>query len=115
SAGRRGGAGAAPAAAPSAAAPASAPTAPSGAREIRVTVVNDTTGAVDTSVSLQVPQGWTSTPPEQPIKFDRADESQTIRFNVKPATGTAPGPYEVKAVATMNGQTFDRGYEVIEY
>jgi hypothetical protein len=38
-----------------------------------------------------------------------------VRFQVKPAAGTAPGEFHVKAVATMNGQNFDRGFQVIEY
>src|SRR5207244_3944472 len=57
---------------------------PAADREIRVTIVNDTTGPADTSVRLEIPQGWTSTPPSQPVKFDRADESRTVRFMVKP-------------------------------
>ena len=41
-------------------------------REIRVTVVNDTTGAAETSVKLELPQGWSATPAEQPVKFARS-------------------------------------------
>ena len=40
--------------------PADAP--PTANREIRVTVLNDTTGPADTSVKLELPQGWTATP-----------------------------------------------------
>ena len=49
-------------------------------REIRVTVLNDTTGPANTSVKLDVPQGWTATPAEQPVAFTRSDESLTVRF-----------------------------------
>ena len=49
------------------------------------------------------------------MKFARGDESQTVRFEVKPAPTTPPGEYHVRAVATSGGQTFDRGYQVIEY
>ncbi len=66
-------------------------------------------------MTLELPQGWTATPPEQPVKFARSDESQTVRFTVKPAPSTAAGEYHVRAVVTSGGQTFDRGYQVIEY
>jgi hypothetical protein len=105
-AGRSGGRGAAPA-------PPRA--APFPAREIRVTVVNDLKGPADTLVKLELPEGWTSTPAEQPVKFSREDESRTARFQVQPPAGTAPGEYQVKALASLGGQSFGRGYEVIEY
>jgi len=89
--------------------------APTAEREIRVTIVNDTPDALESTVHLETPAGWTATPPEQPVKFTRADESLTVRFQVKPEPGTAPGEVRVRAIATAGGQTFDRGYEVIEY
>jgi LmbE family N-acetylglucosaminyl deacetylase len=107
-AGARGGRGAAPA-------PPAADGPPPADREIRVTVVNDTPDAADTVVKLDVPPGWTATPAEQPAKFSRSDESRTVRFQVKPAATAMVGEYHVKATVTSGGQTFDRGYEVIEY
>jgi hypothetical protein len=52
------------------------------------------------------------------LKFTRADESQTVRFQVRPSLIAGVGDYHVKAVVTSPqaaGKTFDRGYEVIEY
>src|SRR5262249_15451780 len=60
-------------------------------------------------------KGWTATPGAQSIKFARPDEALTVRFNVKPNAGTTPGEYQVRAVATSHGQSFDRGFQVIEY
>src|SRR5262245_25167022 len=88
---------------------------PSADREVRVTVVNDTTGPADTTVRLEVPRGWSATPASQPITFERADESRTVRFDVKPAPTAMNGEFHIRAIATSNGQTFDRGFEVIEY
>src|SRR5439155_9368931 len=81
----------------------------------RVAVATDTTDPVDTAVRLEVPPGWTATPASQPVKFERADESRTVRFDVKPASTASNGEFHVRAVVTANGQSFDRGYEVIEY
>jgi LmbE family N-acetylglucosaminyl deacetylase len=84
-------------------------------REIRVTVVNDTPSAVDSVARLELPDGWTATPPEQALKLERADESQTVRFTVHPASGAEPGEFPVKAVVTAGGQSYGRGFQVVEY
>ncbi|MGB7217428.1 MAG: PIG-L family deacetylase, partial [Vicinamibacterales bacterium] len=100
-------------------------------REIRVTVINDAPivilngGAAamvggqrvapEALVKLQLPPGWTSTPAEQTVSFTRADESQTLRFQVRPSADTTVGDFAVSAIVSAAGQTFDRGFEVIEY
>jgi hypothetical protein len=66
-------------------------------------------------VKLEVPDGWTVTPAQQPVKFTRSDESQTVRFIVKPGLNAPSGEYHVRAIAAMNGQNFDRGFQVVEY
>ena len=92
-----------------------APGAPSADRDVRVTVLNDTTGPADTTVKLELPQGWTATPGEQPVKFSRSDESQTVRFQVRPASSVGAGEFHVKAVVSSGGRTYNRGFEVVEY
>jgi hypothetical protein len=110
----------APAAPPKAATPGTRGRAPqqptvAASREIRVTVVNDTPVATVSVVKLNLPQGWTSSPAEQTLTFARQDESLTVRFQIKPAPNTPPGEFHVRAVTSAGGQTFDRGYQVIEY
>jgi LmbE family N-acetylglucosaminyl deacetylase len=89
--------------------------APTSERDIRVTVLNDTTGPAETLVKLELPHGWTATPADQPVKFSRSDESQTVRFQVRPASSVGAGEFHVKAVVAAAGRTYDRGFEVIEY
>jgi hypothetical protein len=84
-------------------------------REIRVTVINDTTGPAETSVKLELPKGWSATPSDQPVKFSRSDESQTVRFLLKPSSSVGAGEFHVKAIVSSGGQTYDRGFEVVEY
>ena len=84
-------------------------------REVRVTVLNDTTGPAETSVKLELPQGWSATPADQPVKFSRSDESQTVRFLLKPSSSVSAGEYHVKAIVSSGGQAYDRGFEVVEY
>ena len=95
--------------------PAAASGAPTADREIRVTVLNDTTGPADTSVKLEVPQGWSVTPAEQAVKFTRSDESQTVRFMLKPSPSVGAGEFHVKAIVSSEGKSYNRGFEVIEY
>ena len=84
-------------------------------REIRVKVTNDDKGATAGQVRLDVPAGWRVTPPTAPVNFTREDEELTVRFMVRPAATTALGQYNIKAVATVGTQSFDTGYQVVEY
>jgi hypothetical protein len=77
--------------------------------------VNDLKGAAEGTLHLELPQGWTAQPAEQALKFSREDESQTIRFDVRPPANVALGEYHVKAMMSENGVDFTRGYQVIEY
>jgi hypothetical protein len=84
-------------------------------REVRVTVVNDAKGAVQSVVALTVPTGWTAIPAQQEISFTREDESRTVRFQVRPPTGLKAGEFDVSATAMSGGNAFSRGYQAIEY
>ena len=84
-------------------------------REIRVTVANDGQGPAESVVALRLPAGWTAAPAQQSIAFSRQDESQTVRFSIRPPANTVPGEVHVRAVVTAGGETFDRGYQTIEY
>ncbi len=84
-------------------------------RELRVIVVNGNKGAAKGEVSLALPAGWTAMPASAPVTFAREDASETVRFTVKPALGAKPGQYQVKAVVRDGADSFDRGYQVIEY
>jgi hypothetical protein len=78
-------------------------------------VTNDTTAGGQAVVHLSLPPGWTAAPPQHTVKFDREDEARTVRFTVRPAVGTEPGEFHVRAVATLGGRDFSRGFQVIEY
>jgi hypothetical protein len=84
-------------------------------RDVRVTVVNDSKEAIESVVTLDVPAGWTAVPAEQKIAFTREDEAQTVRFQLQPPQGGEPGESVVSARVTSGGQTFGRGFQVIEY
>jgi len=84
-------------------------------RELRVIVVNGNKGPAKADVSLGLPAGWTATPVTAPVTFAREDAAETVRFTVKPAAGAKPGHYDVRAVVRDGAESFDKGYQVIEY
>ncbi len=84
-------------------------------RELRVTVTNHAKGRATADVALELPAGWTSAPASSPVAFAREDESLTVRFQVTPGPGTKAGRYDVRAVAGVATQRYDKGYETIEY
>jgi hypothetical protein len=83
-------------------------------REIRVTVSNYGKGAATGQVRMDAPSGWTATPP-QTVSFTREDESQTVRFALRPNAKTPLGEYVVKSLAAADSQTFDTGFQIVEY
>ena len=84
-------------------------------REVRVTVSNHAKGATNGQVRMDAPPGWTTTPATQAVSFTREDEAQTVRFSVRPAAKTALGQYTVKSVASVGAQSFETGFQVVEY
>ena len=106
---------AAAAAAPAAGAAGNRTTAPASDREIQVTVTNANKGAADAVAALEAPAGWKVTPASAPVAFAREDAAATVRFRVTPAPGAKPGEYDLKAVVRAGGESFDQGYQVIEY
>ncbi len=85
-----------------------------GSRMIRVTVANAWPGAFEGDVRLDLPVGWTATPPTIPVRFSREDETQTVRFTVTPPA-QAGGEYQIRATVHTPEGLFDAGHQVIEY
>jgi hypothetical protein len=84
------------------------------AREVRVTVTNHGQGRTIGQVRMDVPAGW-SAPAVQPVTFTREDEAQTVRFTLRPGAKTPLGQYVVKSVASADAQSFDTGFQAVEY
>ncbi|MBD2715581.1 PIG-L family deacetylase [Microvirga sp. STR05] len=67
------------------------------------------------SVALTLPQGWKSEPASFTFDIAAKDAEQTVQFRVQPGAGAAEGKSELRAVATVDGQTYSRGYQPIAY
>jgi LmbE family N-acetylglucosaminyl deacetylase len=68
---------------------------------------------VSGTVALQVPAGWQVEPAAQPFTLQQKDEGQTLVFRVSPPAGQSEG--SLKAVATLDGKTYDHSLVTIAY
>src|SRR4029453_13155718 len=81
---------------------------------VRVDLVNNASAGNSGQLALTLPAGWTSMPASLPFSFTRPGEKATYRFIVRP--GVIDGrDYHIEAIATVNGNEFKTGYEVIEH
>ncbi|OWP63230.1 LmbE family protein [Hymenobacter amundsenii] len=67
------------------------------------------------SVALTLPAGWVAEPASLPFDLAAKDAEQTVQFQVRPGAGAKEGKTELRAVATVEGQAYSRGYQVIAY
>ena len=82
--------------------------------EVRVTVTNASPEPTEGAVTLALPDGWTTAPGTETVRFERADESRVVRFLVSP-NGDSPGEYPIRAAVSTSTGRFTRGYQVVEY
>jgi len=92
-----------------------ASTAKPGAREIYVSVTNGTKGDLKSTVTLELPAGWSANPPSAILNFVHEDESLSARFQITVPAQVKPGEYRLRAVAASGGEKYADGYEEIEY
>ena len=85
------------------------------ARQVQVTVRHAGREPATGAVTLELPTGWQATPARATVQFSREDEARTVRFTVRPADGVAASEYRIGAIVESAGETFDRGYQVVEY
>ncbi|QNH61331.1 PIG-L family deacetylase [Hymenobacter sediminicola] len=67
------------------------------------------------AVALTLPAGWKAEPASIPFELAAKDAEQTVQFRVQPSAGAAEGKTELRAVATVEGQAYSRGYQPIAY
>jgi LmbE family N-acetylglucosaminyl deacetylase len=87
-------------------------------REIFVSVTNDSKGAAQATVALELPAGWTAAPATAALTFANEDESLMTRFKVSVPATVKVGEYQVRAVVTSaaaGATKFANGYQEIDY
>ena len=84
-------------------------------REVRLAVLSNAPGPVSVTARLEVPAGWTVTPPQTQLEFRNEGEEVAARFEVAPPARPAPGAYDLRAVVTLAGREFREGYQAVAY
>jgi LmbE family N-acetylglucosaminyl deacetylase len=83
--------------------------------QLRVVVQNNRDGETKGTVKLLFDRNWTIQPAVDTFTFSRKGEIHTATFTIRIPDGTGPGNYPVKAVATMDGRTYNRRQRTISY
>lgn len=84
-------------------------------REISVDIIYKGTEPAEGSLRLDVPQGWQVSPSEAPLRFERKGEAAVVQFEVVAPADVEVNEFTVDAVATMDGQEYNEGYQTIDY
>ena len=94
------------------------PTGSTSTQTLLVRVRNNTASEQQATVRLELPPGWSSNPPTQPIVLAKQGDEVSARFEVlapNAASITKPEGLAVKAIAQVGGQSFSTGYQVVDY
>ncbi len=81
---------------------------------IHVQVRSEVEGAAAGSVSLKMPEGWTSNPAKAEFATQQNDGEQNIEFEVVPKQVDAK-PYRITAAASYQGHTYTSGSISVGY
>ena len=85
-----------------------------GAIDVRVELANNAEQGSSGLLTLQLPAGWSSTPPSSRFAFARPGERGSYHFTVSvPALDARD--YRIEAVATVGDRQYREGYDVIEH
>lgn len=86
----------------------------SGAFTLQVKLHSSVKGAARGTLRLDLPSGWSSTPATADFATTRDGEERNLSFVVQPGH-VEPKPYNITAVAELNGQQYKEGFETIGY
>jgi LmbE family N-acetylglucosaminyl deacetylase len=84
-------------------------------RELRVIALNNSPDPTSGRIELEVPPGWEVVPKQAPVSFTHEGQSITTKFHVTAPANISTGNFEIRAVGSFQGQTYQQGYQVIDY
>jgi LmbE family N-acetylglucosaminyl deacetylase len=82
---------------------------------VTVKVKNYRNGAAQSSVSLNVPEGWSVSPETATVNFDSSLEEKEVTFTLNPPADIQDGDFKISAQAVVDGKTFDSTVQEIQY
>jgi LmbE family N-acetylglucosaminyl deacetylase len=81
---------------------------------LQVELIGNVDGALEGTVALELPPGWTASPTSRAFRFTRPGERSVHAFEVA-VPALAGRSYDVRAVATAAGQQYREGYQIVEH
>jgi LmbE family N-acetylglucosaminyl deacetylase len=81
---------------------------------LSATIHSNVKGPAKGTVRLELPDGWTSSPPVAEISTAKDGEDQTVVFKISPK-GLQQKSYKIMAVAEFNGRAYREGYRAVGY
>jgi LmbE family N-acetylglucosaminyl deacetylase len=81
---------------------------------VRVELLNNAPSGSRGRLALKLPAGWKAEPAAIPFTFARPGEKSRHQFTVS-TPSIENREYTIDAVATVNGQEFKEGYDIIEH
>lgn len=82
-------------------------------KQVMLLITSSSDRALSGTLHLQVPGGWRADPSVLPISLKGRGAEQSAAIKVYPASGQFNG--SIKAVATVNGKSYDRSLRIISY
>jgi LmbE family N-acetylglucosaminyl deacetylase len=72
-------------------------------------------GALETYVSLQLPEGWTAEPESQEVSFGSDEQMKTISFTLTPSQNVEEGEFQIVPQAQIENETISKNVQIIQY
>jgi LmbE family N-acetylglucosaminyl deacetylase len=79
---------------------------------VNVTIHSD--GPSEGTISLKLPEGWRSDPPDGHFRFETGGDSEAFPFSVTPGK-TEAGAYSIQAIVNCGGRAYQSGWQSIGY
>ncbi|SEQ64561.1 NEW3 domain-containing protein [Piscibacillus halophilus] len=83
--------------------------------DVTVLVRNYVNGQNEANVSLNLPEGWDSTPSTQKVAFSERFEEKELTFQVDLPENVDEGNFNITALAESNGKLFNETVQTISY
>ncbi|MDO6658102.1 PIG-L family deacetylase [Anaerobacillus sp. 1_MG-2023] len=71
--------------------------------------------ALETDVSLQLPEGWTAEPESQEVSFGSDEQMKTISFTLTPPQNVEEGEFQIVPQAQIGNETLSKNVQIIQY
>ncbi|MDQ0862322.1 PIG-L family deacetylase [Bacillus sp. V2I10] len=82
---------------------------------IKVKVKNYYSGEIQSSISLNIPDGWEATPNKATVNFSKQFEEKEVAFKLIPPKDITEDEFDIGAKAVANGKTYNSTIQEISY